>query len=83
MSNGGIYPLAPMASYHHTGQRSDSGIKVESPENLSGHAQYNTPSPGKHSGLEPEQPYSHSVSSMGITSNDPPGALGTVSVGAS
>ncbi|XP_045181183.2 transcription factor GATA-4-like isoform X2 [Mercenaria mercenaria] len=88
MNNGGIsnmmLPHASIASYHSTGQRSDSGIKVESPENLSGHAQYNTPSPGKHhSGLEQEQPYSHSVSSMGITSNETTAALGTVSVGAS
>lgn len=85
MNNGGIsnFSLAPMTSYHPSGQRSEPGVKVESPENLSGHAQYNTPSPGKHSGLEPEQPYSHSVSSMGITSNETSGGLGTVSVGAS
>lgn len=88
MNNGGVsgmmLPHASIASYHTTGQRSDSNVKIESPENLTAHAQYSSPSPGRHhTVLEPEQHYSHSVSSMGITSGDTSGALGPVSVGVS
>lgn len=87
MNNGAIPSMMlpqSLATYHSASQRSDSNIKVEAPENLSGHAQYNTSSPGKHhSGIEQEQHYSHSVSSMGLTSNETPAPLGTVSVGAS
>ncbi|XP_060608116.1 transcription factor GATA-4-like isoform X1 [Ruditapes philippinarum] len=87
MNNGGIPGMMlpqSLATYHSAGQRSDSNIKVETPENLSGHAQYSTSSPGKHhSSLDQDQHYSHSVSSMGLTSNDTSASLGTVSVGAS
>lgn len=88
MNNGGVsglmLPHASIASYHSTGQRSDSNIKIESPENLTAHAQYSSPSPVRHHSVpEQEQHYSHSVSTMGITSGDSSGALGTVSVGAS
>lgn len=87
MNNGAISGLAyqQLQSYHQPVPRSDPTVKVESPENLTAHAQYGTPSPGKHhSGLENEhlQSIPHSINSMGLASNDT-GALGTVSVGAS
>lgn len=89
MNNGAIsglnYQHQALASYHQTVPRSDSVVKVESPENLTAHAQYAAPSPGKHhSGLENEhlQSLPHSINNMGLSSNEA-GAMGTVSVGAS
>mgnify|MGYP000216968495 FL=1 len=72
-----------MPAYHPGLARSDPSIKVETPENLTAHAQYGTPSPGKHH-LENEhmQSIPHSINSMGLPSNEA-GGLGPVSVGAS
>ena len=87
LNNGGISGLNfPLPTYQSLSTRPDSGsIKVESPENLSAHAQYGTPSPGNHhSGIEHEhlQGHSHSINSMGISQSES-GNLGPVSVGAS
>lgn len=91
MNNGGVpglmLPHAPMGSYHTQGQgqRQDSNIKVETPENLTAHVQYSSqPSPGKHhASIDTDQAYSHSVNALGLAPNDSSANLGTVSVGAS
>ncbi|XP_052761433.1 transcription factor GATA-4-like isoform X2 [Mya arenaria] len=71
----------PISTYPTISSRPDSGsIKVESPENLSAHAQYGTSSPKHQSGMGNEhlQGHSHSINSIGISQNDA-GGLGNIS----
>nr|UJP31515.1 putative GATA binding protein 4 [Macoploma tenta] len=89
LSNGALpgimLPHASMTSSHAsmTSYPVHGNVKVESPENLTSHTQYNAPSPAKHHDMENSHSHMHAhAHGMGLTSGDA-GTLGQVSVGAS